>query len=384
MNLDFAKSADRVLGSLIGGGLGLADRVLDALRPPSPVGPIERILVIKFWGLGNWALLRPIVRALRARYPGARLTIATLAGNAPLVRDLADDILFVRTDSALRATADLSRAVRFLRSAPHQLSLDFEQFSRSGALLGRLGGVPQRLGFRSGGAGRDGLYTVTIPFHRDRHASRSFLDLAESAGVPAGAYAPGGLSAAPEAVASLRERFTDLDDVVVLHPGSGDNFPGRRWSPAGFQAVGRSALRHGCRVVVTGGPGEVELARAVADGIGAGATSLAGRLSVAELVALLAGARALVANDTGPVHIASQLGVPVLAIYGPNTPVRYGPLSPGSRAFYRSLPCSPCLTNASYRSSRCRIHTCMDSIPTGAVTGALDVLLAGEVAEEPR
>lgn len=92
-------------------------------------------------------------------------------------------------------------------------------------------------------------------------------------------------------------------------------------------------------------------------------------------MALLARADVLLSNDTGPVHLASQLGTPVLAFYGPNTPVLYGPLSAGSRAFYRDLPCSPCITVANYRSSRCRIHTCMAAIPVGEVVEALGRLL---------
>jgi ADP-heptose:LPS heptosyltransferase len=127
---------------------------------------------------------------------------------------------------------------------------------------------------------------------------------------------------------------------------------------------------------VTGSAAESALAARVAEGSGPGAVSAAGRLDLDGLVALLAGARALVSNDTGPVHLASALAVPTLAIFGPNTPTIYGPLAPGSRTFYRALPCSPCLTAASYRSSRCRIFACMAAIPTGEVVGALQRVLA--------
>jgi ADP-heptose:LPS heptosyltransferase len=175
---------------------------------------------------------------------------------------------------------------------------------------------------------------------------------------------------AAEAAAFARGR-----PYVVLHPGSGDNFPGRRWSEAGFAAAGRAAIEAGRGVVVTGSASEADLARRVAAASGAGATSAAGGLRVEGLVALVAGASALVSNDTGPVHLASALGVPTLAVFGPNTPVLYGPLAPGSRAFWRGLPCSPCLSNANYRSSRCRIHTCMASVPVGEVVGALSALL---------
>ncbi len=380
MNLGLAKWMDRAFGSALGHLVGGLDAVRESLRRPAPVEQVDRILVIKFWGLGNWALLRPVVQELRARHPGARLTIATLAGNRALVEDLADDLLLVRPSRLRHTVPDLLRAVRWLRRHRHQLGLDFEQFARSGALLSRLGKVPQRLGFASGSRGRDGLYTVTIPFGSDQHVTRSFRDLAEAAGVPAGSHVPGGLSADPRARARLEERIGVLTPCVVLHPGSGDNFPGRRWSASGFEALGRAARDAGRRVFVTGGDSEASLVTAVANGVGDGAVALAGRLDLHELIALLGAAEVVASNDTGPVHLASQLGTPVLAFFGPNTPVLYGPLSPGSRAFYRDLPCSPCLTNANYRSSRCRIHTCMQSIPTGEVLGALAARMAAPSA----
>ena len=380
MNLDLAKRADRILGSLLGHTLAFGDCVASLVRPPAPVDRVEHILLIKFWGLGNWALLRPLVGDVRARWPQARLTIATLAGNAPLVEDLADDVLLVRSDRLTRTLADLGRAVHALRRQPPDLAIDFEQFSRSGALLARLGRAAQRIGFASGHAGRDGLYTVTVPRRTDVHAARSFRDLVEAAGVAPGEPALGGLSVR-EAGVRERDALALTQPYVVLHPGSGDNFPGRRWSEAGFAAVGRAAVDAGRIVCVTGGAQEAELTGRIAAAIGPGARDLAGRCSLDGLVALLAEADALVANDTGPVHLASQLGVPVLALYGPNTPVLYGPRSEGSQAFYRDLPCSPCIRASNYRSSRCRIFTCMETIPTGEVVTALQHRLARADAE---
>ncbi len=386
MNLSFAKALDRAVGGALCGLLRTSDRLVAWVRPdPAPIGRVRHLLVVKLWGLGNWALLRPLVRDLRDRWPGARLSIVTLEANAPLVADLADETLLVRPQGILRTVLDLGAAVRRLRRDPPEMSVDFEQFSTVGVLLARASGIPQRLGFRSGAHARDGLLTVRVPFRTDAHASRSFRDLAEAAGVAAGPYVAGGLAPSPAGIAEA-EAFLAGDaasgpsdpqaPLVLLHPGSGDNFPGRRWSEAGFSAVGRQAIeRHGARVVVTGGAGEAALASRVAVGAGAAARSAAGLLSVEGLVGLLARATVLVSNDTGPVHLASALGVPVLALFGPNTPVLYGPLSGGSRAFYRALPCSPCLTTESYRSSACRIHTCMASLSTGEVVAALDALL---------
>jgi ADP-heptose:LPS heptosyltransferase len=280
----------------------------------------------------------------------------------------------VRPRGIARAGWDLVRAVRRLRRLRPELAVDFEQFSRAGALVARAASIPQRVGFLSGSRARDALYTARVPFRGDAHASRSFRDLGEVAGLAPAGYVPGGLAASAEGRRAFGDACPGLDraaPLVVLHPGSGDNFPGRRWSEAGFAAAGRRAAEaHGATVVVTGSAGERELCARVA--AAAGARDLAGRLDLPALVACLERADLLLSNDTGPVHVASALGVPVLAVFGPNTPVLYGPLSGGSRAFYRGLPCSPCLTTTNYRSSRCRLPTCMHAIPTGEVVTALD------------
>jgi ADP-heptose:LPS heptosyltransferase len=374
VRLGVAKALDRALGEVVARGVATLDHVREAISPPPPVGEVRRVLVLKFWGLGNWALLRPVVRDLRARYPAARLAIATLAANEPLVRDLADEVLPVDPRGLARAARDLVRAVRRLRRDPPDLALDFEQFARVGGLLARAARAAQRIGFVSGSRGRDGLYTALVPFRGDAHASRSFRDLAEAAGVAAGPYRAGHL--APSAAGRREVDALGVDaPYVLVHPGSGDNFPGRRWSESGFAAVGRTATQRGHGVIVTGSASERDLAARVAAAVGPGARSVAGQVGIEGLVALVAGARALVSNDTGPVHLASALGVPTLGIYGPNTPRLYGPLAPSSRAFYRGLPCSPCLRTTNYRSSRCRIHTCMASITTGEVAHALAALL---------
>lgn len=389
MNLGLAKGLDRIAGRGLAGAIAAADAVVDALRPaPSPVEEVRTVLVQKFWGVGNWALLRPILMDLRAHRPAARLVVVTLEANRPLVDDLADEVVLLRAKGLLPLAGDLARALLRVRRAAPEVSLDFEQFASAGALLARAAGIPQRIGFSSGSRARDALLTARVPFRRDVHAARSFRDLAEAAGVPRGPYVPGGLAPSPrglaEAARVLEEAgLAHAGPLVVLHPGSGDNFPGRRWSAAGFAAVGRlAAARHGARVAITGSAAEAALCRGVAEAIGPGAASVAGKTGLEGLIGILGGARALVSNDTGPVHLASALGRPVLALFGPNTPTLYGPLSPGSRAFFVGLPCSPCLTTDNYRSSRCRLHTCMAAIPTGEVATALDRLLAGAASPE--
>lgn len=380
MRLSFAKALDRAAGNAIATAWNAAGAVRSWFASdPAPLSDVTGILVVKFWGIGNWALLRPVVRDLSERWPNAKVTVLTLEGNRPLVSDLGDETLFVRPTSVLRVGADLARALARLRRERPTLAVDFEPFSRAGGIVARAAGVPQRIGFASASRARNGLYTALVPFRTDAHASRSFRDLVEAAGVLPGPYEAGHLEPSEAGRREVEAALCGSDPaapLAVLHPGSGDNFPGRRWSEEGFAAAGRrAALAHGAVVAVTGAAGESDLCARVAKGVGCAARDLSGRLSLEGLVALLSRASVLLSNDTGPVHLATALSRPVLAFYGPNTPALYGPLSPSSRAFYRALPCSPCLTAANYRSSRCRLHVCMASIATGEVLAALDRVL---------
>jgi ADP-heptose:LPS heptosyltransferase len=168
-----------------------------------------------------------------------------------------------------------------------------------------------------------------------------------------------------------------------MHPGSGDNFLGRRWAPENFARLADHLLEmHGGTVVVTGSGGEKALVEDVVARIRRRDRVLAaaGRLSVRGLAALCARAAVVVSNDTALVHLGSALGRPVLGIYGPNTPVLYGPLSRGSVAFYHRTPCSPCLTNFNYKSSFCRMPVCIRGVHVEEVAAAADRLLGDAAA----
>ena len=126
------------------------------------------------------------------------------------------------------------------------------------------------------------------------------------------------------------------------------------------------------------GTGEAHLLRRMARAAGdAPVTDLCGRLDTRALLALLARADLLVTNDTGPLHLADALGTPAVALYGPNTPHRYGPRLPVSRAVFADLPCSPCLDDRSMKRSSCRRYRCMEALSVAAVARACTAALSG-------
>ncbi len=375
MSLSLAKALDRLAGGAALRALRPVRALQDLLTGYPPRGPIREIALVKFWGLGNAALLLPVLASLRRRYPGARLTAVTLRDNAPLWRAAADRVVTVRLKPAGALLLDLMRATAALRSPRIDLALDCEQYVRTSQLLLYLAGARQVIAFDTAGLDRATLADVKVPYDDARHAADSFHALARAAGVKEQAYLSGGLTveaeAAGRAEAWARGQGSPPRPLVLLHPGSGDNFPGRRWPTRRFGLLARRLVEEENAVVgVTGSRGEASLAREVMEAAGGGIHDLSGRLDLPGLVALIARAALVVSNDTGPVHLASSLGVPVLGLYGPNTPRIYGPLSPGSVAFYDAPPCSPCITNFNYKTSRCRNPVCIEAIPLAGVADA--------------
>jgi len=370
-----AKSLDRLGGRCILAALQPVRALQDLFAgEPRPL-EVREIVAVKFWGAGNAALLLPVLRSLKTRFPAAKLTMVTIAGNETLYRDAADEVLTVRLQPLGKACFDLLSVLTRLRRRRVDLAIDFEQYVRTSQALLYLSGARQVLAFDTKGQSRAGLADVKVKYDDTQHAARSFLDLARAAGVHATDYEPGGLVPRPEALertdgwlASVRGTERPL---VVLHPGSGDNFPGRRWPTRRFGLIARRLVdERDALVVVTGSDRERPLCAEVVEASERPIHNLAGTRDWEGMIALLSRASLLISNDTGPVHIASALGVSVLGLYGPNTPDLYGPLSAGSAAFYEPPPCSPCITNFNYKTSRCLNPVCIRAITVDAVSEA--------------
>jgi ADP-heptose:LPS heptosyltransferase len=155
---------------------------------------------------------------------------------------------------------------------------------------------------------------------------------------------------------------------VVLHPGTGGS--ARNWRPEAFGALARRLTQEiGFEVVVTGSPAESALADQVVAAANGRPVSVAGRLNTIELAALLRRAQVVVANSTGPLHLAVAVGTEVVGLYAPLRPIRperWGPFGrPRSVIMSRSEDCTAC------KRSRSLYCLCMDRITVDSVLNAV-------------
>lgn len=354
------QAADQVLGIALCALLQPV-RWLRALRR-DPIRPAHEVLLVKFWGIGSLQLLTPAVGVLRRRHPEARLTLLTLAANAEFVRGLGvfDDVMTLDVRSGrgpvgwARIHARILKLLLALRRRSFDRVYDFEFFTRFSALISLATGARETSGFASPHVNRGGFHHRTVPFNRYWHVARNFRALA--GGENGREVEPDEL--VPHVIdetdrASLRRKLAAAGlpagrSFVVLNPNAGELSLERRWPATSFAELARTlANEDGVPVVFVGAPSEAEYVHSIVARTGdvtrGHVLDLAGDLSIGELCAALADAHAVVTNDSGPMHVAAALATPTIGLFGPETPVMYGPLGERASALWRPPVCSPCI-----------------------------------------
>ncbi len=373
------KAVDQYVGRALCAALGLVRRARPGAMPAAGDPSVQRIALVKFWGMGSIVLLTPAIALLREKYPHAAITFVTQAANRDVIALLTgvDELLTLDVGQGpARFLASLAGLVRDVRRRRFDLWIDAEFLTRFSALLTGVSGARVAAGFQVPEVFRGRFHHVQAPFNGHWHMIDNFCQLASGDLAPAGSPRPlEQLVPQAQAQASLGDKLAARglalgEPYLVLNPNAGELALERRWSVERFAALADdlAAVFPG-KLVTVGAPAEKAYVRRMLDQVRARerVIDLAGETSLPELVALFAEARLLVSNDTGPLHLACAVGTPTVAIFGPETPVLFGPRGPQHRIVYRGLACSPCLTVHNGRSVTCPYRTthCVDGV-TGA------------------
>jgi lipopolysaccharide heptosyltransferase II len=345
------------------------------------------VLCVRLDGLGDVLMTTPAIRALREQQRGRRITLLTSpagAAVAALVPEI-DDVWIHESPgmkaSPSRPNGAADRAlVEQLRARRFDAAVVFTVYSQSplpAALVCAQADVPLRLAHC-----RENPYHLLTDWVREtepdsgiRHEVRRQLDLVAAVGARTAderlsLKAPAGAAAAVEAELSGRG-IDPSRPLVVVHPGA--TAPSRRYPAAGFARTVRGLVRDlFCEVVLTGSAQEAPLVEAIRDEADAPAFTLAGRLRLGELAALIDRAALVVANNTGPAHMAAALGTPVVDLYALTNP-QHTPWAVPHRVLNRDVPCRYCYRSVCPESH----HACLALVPPEEVVAAARELLAG-------
>ncbi len=400
---------DRHLGPALCGILVLAKRVFR--RPTTELAPddVRRVLILKFWGMGSIVLASPVFEAVRRRHPHARSDFVTLRENEAILRlypQIGERITLDLGHGLLAFFGDTLGALRRIRAERYDLLLDLEFFTRYSAIFSLLARARRTHGFSTKGSARGQLHDVEVPFNAYHHVAVNFLTLLDGHPIEPVSIAD---AAAAVLLPPLRgseqawQRCRKILEgepawrpharLVVVNANAGDMALERRWPSRRVAVVLRAlAARDDLNVVLTGSPAErAYVEQVVAEaGVGERVLQLAGKIDVEEFVTLLARADAVLSNDSGPLHVASAAGASTVALFGPETPLLYGPLRAREeqhhRVHYRRLACSPCMFVHDNKVLSCWFAQarCMTEIDPADVLSSVEAVLAAGTSHESR
>lgn len=332
---------------------------MDPIALPNPP---RRVLIIKPSAIGDVVHTLPVLNLLRRHWPNAQISwlvtpeCAGVVDRHPFLHEVIhfDRKGFVGAWRNPRAILALRELAQSLRKRAFDLVIDLQGLFRSG-WLSRTTHAPVRLGLSDARELAGIFYTHRVDVGpRDQHAIERYLAVTEALGAGRGPVE------FPFAVDEIdRQSIAAMvpERYAVLLPGA--NWVTKRWPVERFAALQRPLReRFGLQTVIAGGPDDEELARQIPG------VNLVGKTTLRQLVALLEGADLVIANDSGPMHIAAALGRPLVVPFGPTNAARTGPYGRPDSVIRVGIECSPCY------SRRCSHISCLKWLEVDAVLDA--------------
>jgi len=329
-----------------------------------------RVLIVLPGALGDVVRGLPLLGCLRRGWPTARIGWAVESPSAPVL----EQHVWLDALHVLERRAGVRRVVEFLRTVRRErydVALDLGRGLKSASIL-LASGAPRRLGLHRSD-GREGSWLAASerlpPQGVEKAKLLQFLAFADRLGVPP-APVEFGLAPTPREIGAAEALLDGLASPIVV-ASLGSSCPSRRWWPKATAAVlDGLAVRHGASAVLTGTAEDLPFAAAVASAMRNEPRNLVGRTSLRELIAVVARARVVFGPDSGALHVAAAVGVPVVSLWGATSAQRSTPWGQERGVVLGHASCAPCFLRD------CPIgRVCMRSIEAETVRGRVEAAL---------
>ena len=350
----------------------------------------EKILIIRLSAIGDVVHVLPALRLLRSHFPESKI--------AWLVEDKASDILtghpdidevvifprkkwqrdILKINKTLNALSDIISFYKRLRSEHYDLIIDFQGNLKSG-IMNLITGPGKRVGFGKGYCKEFNYLTTqyqAFPSEKTMHRIDKNLFLLKELGVENGFQRPKLPVFRPDKKYISKFVKTDTNPsfpIIIIHPGTSKFGSYKQWSPLNYALLADMILEtYEANVVFTWGPYEFSVVKEIVGNMKHKALPACETRTIKQLIELIRHARLFIGGDTGPLHIASILDIPVVGIYGPKDPEIYGPYNDKAIIIKKDVPCSPC------RKRTCGDPICMSSIlPEDVFRGVKELFTTG-------
>jgi heptosyltransferase I len=361
------KFIDKIIGDIL-------CRLLSNVKKPSPKiakDSVKKILVIKFIAMGDMLVISPLVNSLKSHYPEAQVDIlaASKMKSVVDVMDLYDHRLYL--SFSLSFLASIWSTVRRIRKERYDIILDLEFYYRLPTIMAVLAKPRYLIGFDLQST-RSKLMDRKINYDKDLHVCDAFLEIGYALGVEKSNYPLTPFSFSKED-ANFVNAFIRDNHPLIVHVGASGRALSRRWPSEYWSKLLASLDKRNEIIVLVGAEEEAAILKTVEvpDSI----VNLIGKLSLTQLAALMMKGSLYVGLDTGPTHLAAAMGTPLVALYGPNTPARWGPYTDRKRILYQNIECSPCTRQFEGIVSTCQDNICMKQLKPSTVLDAIESIL---------
>lgn len=371
------RAVDAILGPLvsISDGFAKSARIRTA--------GVQKIVVQEYWNLGDIVMELAFLRNLRIRYPQAHIVLLASPKVASLIekQHLVDEVIVVRVPWAEHYSRwrkynpfsplwiELARTIARLRAESFDLAFSARADLREHFILWLLK-VRRRVGYSFGGGGYF-LTDIVTPNPERPHFSDRWLRLLEYLGGPVLLRQP---------FLQLKEEDSQFADQYLAERGirkgeflvgvhAGARSAVRQWGKANFDRVAERLLeRFPIRILWFEDPNEKLCPE--------DPSLVHVSLPLRQFMAVLSKCRLFICNDSGPMHIATAVGVPVVAVFGPTEPTWFGPLGAGNRLVIQSgFWCRPCFDYCLFDKPYCLRTISTESVYDASAT-AIDELIA--------
>ena len=352
----------------------------------------EIIVFIGLAEIGALVVAHPAIQAARDKYPNSRVCFIT----APAGKETLELMGFKEDEILLISMASLSGLFLDLISIRKNLNgkrvsaIVLEPFTRISALISIWIGSSNRIGchrFYNEGSYIGSLLTHRLVYNSHLHASQTYLALTKTLSEPI-SNQPLLKKKIPSQIKnrlkinikeidqkSLKKRLVSeypekvLKKIVLLNVNASDIVPLRKWPLNNFVELGRKLLEDpSITLILTGSSEEHHACEVLLKEINSEKViNFAGKTTFKELITLYTISDLLITNDSGPVHFASTTDIAILALFGPETPKIFGPMSPNAKVISMELACSPCISVFNQKKSYCNDNQCMKQITVNLV-----------------
>ncbi len=330
-------------------------KIIKLDRPP------KKILIVKPSSLGDVVHSLPFLNAIRSCFPKAEIHWVIAKGleglfeGHPMINRLVimDKDAWKKISNMRKTIKEIGRLFTELRNERYDIVIDLQGLLRT-AVITMSTRAPFRIGFEEAREGGRFFYNYRIRGGKDVHAVDRYMKITEALGCDMEE------TLFPFALVDDTEGIRDITESLGRYAVI---IPGARWDTKIWPAerFGRLASMLPLKSIVIGSSADIRTAEKVVEFSRGKAISLAGKTTLGELIGIMRKARVVISNDSGPMHIAAGFSVPVVALFGPTSPLRTGPYGKGHCIIRSEAHCSPCFQK------RCGDVKCMKEITVETV-----------------